>query len=433
MNNTIKFLFNIEDKHFRFDGKMPFEEHNRYKIAYLIQSYEMKCPIWGKRMLKNGFKAIKIKTFPINKTPTFLIIKKQKYLCKPSAGCPQTITKIAEIKGVQPKHRIANSINESIMIDLTKNRSIKDIAQDNNVSLSTIFRKLRSLSSYFKINRHWLPQAICLDDFKSGSALHDGMSMVLMNAENHRVIDVIKSRKNQYLKSYFLRFDRKARLAVRLVGVDLYDPYRNLINELFPNATIIADHFHIVVQAYTALKTTRIHVMNRYGKGTHEYRALKRYAKLIMTSNEKLDFTHYYPRINFKYAWLSSPEIIERLLQMSDDLRIAYEYYQNVLYIISHHDVKALDRLLEENIHDLPVELYNAHKTLKKHYNEVVVSLQTRLSNGPLEGINNKIKVIKRTAYGFRNFNNFRLRILLAVHNVKIEIKKAAPPYDEVA
>lgn len=218
---------------------MPFEEHNGYKIAHLIQSYEMKCPICGKKMLKNGFKALKIKTFPINKTPTFLVIKKQKYLCKPSAGCPQTITKIAEIKGIQPKHRIANSVNESIMIDLTKNRSIKDIAQDNNVSSSTVFRKLQSLSSYFKVNRHWLPRAICLDDFKSGSALHDGMSMVLMNAENHRVIDVIKSRKNQYLKSYFLRFDRKARLAVRLVVVDLYDPYRNLINELFPNAIII--------------------------------------------------------------------------------------------------------------------------------------------------------------------------------------------------
>lgn len=125
----------------------------------------------------------------------------------------------------------------------------------------------------------------------------------------------------------------------------MYDPYRNLINELFPN-----DHFHIVVQAYMVLKTT-------YCEGTHEYRALKRYAKLIMTSNEKLDFTHYYPRINFKHAWLSSPEVVEQLLRMSDDLRIAYEYYQDVLYIISQHDVKELDRLLEENIHDLPIAL----------------------------------------------------------------------------
>lgn len=77
--------------------------------------------------------------------------------------------------------------------------------------------------------------------------------MVLINAENHQVINLIKSRKNQYLKSYFLRFDRKAHLAVLFVVLDLYNPYRNLINELFPNAIIIADHFHIVVQAYMAL------------------------------------------------------------------------------------------------------------------------------------------------------------------------------------
>ena len=80
MSNDIKFLFNIKDEHLRFDEKIPFEEHNGCKIAHLIQSYEMKCPLCGKRMLKNGFKEVKIKAFPINKTPTILAIKKQKYI-----------------------------------------------------------------------------------------------------------------------------------------------------------------------------------------------------------------------------------------------------------------------------------------------------------------------------------------------------------------
>ena len=137
--------------------------------------------------------------------------------------------------------------------------------------------------------------------------------------------------------------------------VDLYDPYRNLNIEIFPNAIIVADHFHIVVQAYTALNATRIYVMNQYGKVTHEYRALKHYAKLLMTSSEKIDFIHYYRRINFKYASLSNTEVIERLLEMSNDLRTAYEYYQDLLYVISHHDVKALDELLEKNANDLPI------------------------------------------------------------------------------
>lgn len=89
-------------------------------------------------MLKNGFKTVKIKTLPISKTPTILVINKQKYIYKPSVDCPQTITKIATIKGIQFQTSITDSVNESITIDLTKNRSIKDIAQDNNVSSSTV-------------------------------------------------------------------------------------------------------------------------------------------------------------------------------------------------------------------------------------------------------------------------------------------------------
>lgn len=59
-------MFNIEYKYLCFNEKIPFEEHNGYKIAHLVQSYELKCPICGK-MLKNSFKTIKTKAFPTNK------------------------------------------------------------------------------------------------------------------------------------------------------------------------------------------------------------------------------------------------------------------------------------------------------------------------------------------------------------------------------
>ncbi len=58
-----------------------------------------------------------------------------------------------------------------------------------------------------------------------------------------------------------------------------------------------------------------------------------------------------------------------------------------------------------------------ARKTLKKHKEEITNSFKYNFSNGPLEGINNKIKVIIRTAYGYRNFYNFRLRILSSFSN----------------
>lgn len=66
---------------------------------------------------------------------------------------------------------------------------------------------------------HWLPRHIAFDDFKSGRFAPSGMSMILMNIENHRTIDIILSRRNRYLRNYFLRYDRAARLAVRTVTV----------------------------------------------------------------------------------------------------------------------------------------------------------------------------------------------------------------------
>lgn len=130
---------------------------------------------------------------------------------------------------------------------------------------------------------HWLPRHIAFDDFKSGRFAPSGMSMILMNIENHRTIDIILSRRNRYLRNYFLRYDRAARLAVRTVTVDLYTPYRHLIHELFPHAIIIADHFHVVAQAYRALNKIRVKAMNQAGNGSHQWRALKHFWKLILT------------------------------------------------------------------------------------------------------------------------------------------------------
>ncbi len=73
--------------------------------------------------------------------------------------------------------------------------------------------------------------------------------MILMNITKIIVPLILFCPTYRYLRNYFLRYDRAARLAVRTVTVDLYTPYRHLIHELFPRTIIIADHFHVVAQA----------------------------------------------------------------------------------------------------------------------------------------------------------------------------------------
>ena len=145
----------------------------------------------------------------------------------------------------------------------------------------------------------------------------------MISIANHRALDIILSRCNRYLRNSFLHYDRLTRLAVQTVTVDLYTPYQRLIHELFPHAIIIADHFHVVAQAYRALNQIQVQAMNRAGKGTHQWRALKRFWKLILTPSSELKYDNYWRWANFGYAQLADVEVIHRLLSFDEELKQA--------------------------------------------------------------------------------------------------------------
>lgn len=437
MTNDINFWTGIKDPHLKPDK--PFlTEDKELKIIHLIQSYPMRCPLCGQLMRRNGFrkKPVTIKILSLAGKPAVLKIRKQQYLCPPSAQCPKRVTKVAEVQGVKFACRIANVVKYHIVQELSENESMRTIASHHNVSINTVERQLEGLEDTFKTNPHWLPATIAFDDFKSGKFAQSKMSMILMNPQNHRTIDIIQSRNSRFMRSYFLsHYSKKARWSVKIVVVDLFEPYRNLIHELFPKAIIVADHFHVVVQAYRALQSVRLKVMKEYGANTHEYRALKHFWKLLMAKEGQLDYLHYYSRRNFEHARLSNQEVVERLLNFSSELRTAYEYYQDLITAISHHSQALLDQLIKRN--NLPNAIRRVKRTLVKHCQEIIASFYTRLTNGPIEGTNNKIKVIKRIAYGFRNFFHFRIRILVSLKTSNLMIrelsKKRTRPKAKVA
>lgn len=426
MNNSIRIALGIKDQHLILDQKgsaNPIEDKGDHIVVHLIQSYPMRCPRCGQLMKKNGIKEVHCLGPALNYKPTIWSIKKQKYLCKPSDICPKTITALATVTDIKTHDQITQSVKQRIMMLLTLNISEKDIGKELGVSDWTVRRVITNLDQAFKPNYHWLPRSIAFDDFKSGRFAPSGMSMILMNIENKRTLDIITSRRSSYLRNYFLRYDRAARLTVRTVTVDLYAPYRHLIHELFPNAIIIADHFHVVAQAYRALNRIRLQAMNRAGNGSHQWRALKRFWKLLLTPARNLRYDNYWSRCNFGYAQLTDVEFIQRLLDFDDSLRQAYQYYQDLILAMERHDEAELNQLLAVKWTHLPQPLQEVQRTLRKHKQEIYNSFNySTYTNGPVEGTNNKIKVIKRTAYGFRNFFNFRARILLALPNTYFAI-----------
>lgn len=425
MDNSTRTVLGIKDQHIDLDTKFPepIEEQDGQIIVHLIQTYPMVCPHCGRLMLKNGFKTVEAVAPSEHYKPTIWSIRKQKYICKPTSSCPQTITRLAMVTDINYHDHIIREVKQRIMMHLTLNESETDIGKILGVSDWTVRRVITSIEQDFQPNYHWLPRHLAFDDFKSGRFAPSGMSMILMNIENQRTLDIIYSRRHSYLRNYFLRYDRQARLAVQSVTVDLYTPYRKLIHELFPNAIIIADHFHVVAQAYRALNQVRIQVMNQAGKGSHQWRALKHFWKLLMTPAAELQYDNYRSRRNFGYAQLTDIEVVQRLLAFDENLEQAYQYYQELIVAIGQRDQATLDQLLALKLTQLSQPFQKVQRTLRTHKAEIYASFEhDTYTNGPIEGTNNKIKVIKRTAYGFRNFFNFRMRILLALPNTYIAI-----------
>ncbi|HBH6394367.1 TPA: transposase, partial [Enterococcus faecium] len=90
-----------------------------------------------------------------------------------------------------------------------------------------------------------------------------------------------------------------------------------------------------------------------------------------------------------------------------------YEVYQDFLSAIRRQDVPEFVALLKEDYKELPEHYQPVFTTFKKYRTEIKRALRVPYSNGPIECLNNHIKVLKRIAYGFRNFQNYQERIFL--------------------
>ncbi|EGD37938.1 transposase [Streptococcus sanguinis SK160] len=200
--------------------------------------------------------------------------------------------------------------------------------------------------------------------------------------------------------------------------MDMFSPYYDIARKLFPNAKIVLDCFHIVQHLSRAMNRLRIQIMNQLDKKSHKYRALKRYWKLIQQDSRKLSHKRFY-RPTFRMH-LTNREILEKLLYCSQELQEHYKLYQLLLFHFQEKQAGHFFGLIEDTISCVNPIFLTVFKTFLKDKEKILNALELPYSNAKLEATNNLIKVIKRNAFGFRNFENFKTRILIAL-NIKKE------------
>ena len=174
------------------------------------------------------------------------------------------------------------------------------------------------------------------------------------------------------------------------------------------------------LKKYDFQKTSKIPYLETNRK-SHEYKAIKRYWKLIQQDSRKLSDKRFY-RPTFRMH-LTNKEILDKILSYSEDLKHHYQIYQLLLFHFQNKEPEKFFGLIEDNLKQVHPIFQTVFKTFLKDKEKIVNALQLHYSNAKLEATNNLIKLIKRNAFGFRNFENFKKRIFIAL-NIKKERTK---------
>lgn len=361
-------------------------------------------------IIRNGSMKTAILIGQYNYQAVYLKLKKQRYLCK---HCRKTT--IAESTLINRHCFISNPVKFLIVKELSEIQSMTLIAKHMNVSTHTVIRQLKAWGDNLNPRPNVLPFHLSIDEFKSVKAVKNAMSAIIMDNAAHKVIDILEDRTQEYLRAYFLRFPLKERLKVKTITMDMYSPYREFLPRLFPNAIVIIDRFHIVQLLNRALNKYRIDIMNslRY-KQPRDYNKLKKLWKLILKPREALDYEEYKTHRLFD-GLMTEKGIVSYLTNLHPRLRKVYNYVHRTIEAIREHRFTDFKKTVKETRkHTLPKKVRTAFNTLTSYEDEIENSLTYTLSNGVIEGTINKIKMIKRSGYGYRNYGHLRCRILIS-------------------
>lgn len=385
MNNYTEKLLGLEDV--ILENVVETDSEKQILISMKRQPHDCPCCSMPTSTV-HDYRLQKIKDIPTFGLHTVLVLRKRRYVC-PSCG-----KRFAEKVPFLPKYqRTTNRLWVYILQQLRSAYSMKSIAQKVNVSASTVARVL----DYVSYNITSLPSVLSIDEFK-GNADGEKFQCIVTNPKKKIVLDILPDRKQEALCKYFSKFTNRSQ--VQYITMDMSGPFRATAKRCFPNAEIVADKFHVVRQVTWAFENVRKRVQKEFHQDRRKY--FKHARRLLLKRSEKLTSDQL--------------QQVSIMLSCSKELAFAYhlknEFYR---FMDSKNETEAKKRLknwmLIAAAADIP-EFKKCINTFSDWSKEILNAFKTGLSNGYTEGCNNRIKVIKRNAYGIRNFQRMRKRIL---------------------
>ncbi|MBD0263924.1 MAG: ISL3 family transposase, partial [Tolypothrix sp. Co-bin9] len=296
--------------------------------------------------------------------------------------------------------RLANKVIKEVL-----ETDVENAARRNRMSPSEIETILKELESELLKEKPNQIKKLGIDEITQLKA-GKNYAAVLVDLETRRPIALLEKRNKAVIAEYLSSLGSEVLNQIEEVSIDLWIPYKSLIQEMLPNAQVVADRFHVMKQINQELDARR----------KQEKRAALKIKNRQEREKKLAGLTHSkYPLLKKKECLSDQEQAqIDLLQKVAPDLGEMYRNKEAIRDIFESPITsdEALDKFLEwtQGAYKL---FPKSCRTISRWIDEILAYFDHRTTQGFVEGINQKIKLIKRRAYGLTNFNSFRRRVLL--------------------
>lgn len=228
------------------------------------------------------------------------------------------------------------------------------------------------------------------------------------DVEHHQIIDILPSRHFVDVAGFLDKQPASWKQRIAFGALDLSATYAAVYTVILPKAAQVVDCFHVIALANRALDEVRRRVQQEQtGHRGRRDDPLYRARRVLLAGEERLS--------------QKAAQRLSSLLALGDpnaEVAIAYRVKERLREFYRTRELPTARAMLDDLIghcrrRTMPPELQKLGRTLHTWFDKICNYHLARISNGPTEALNNLIKRIKRIGYGFRNFNNYRIRALL--------------------
>lgn len=371
------------------------------------------CPKCGVVAHVKDRSIVELVDLPAFGRPARLCWHKRRFRC-PDLDCPQgTWTEVDRRIGA-PRLVMSDRAGRWITKQVGRfARSVSEVGKELGCDWHTINDAVLAYGGALVADpdRYGAVNSLGLDEVlfvREGQFRRQHFSTSIVDVENAQLLDVVPGRSGKESKAWLEKKDPAWIAGVRFVTMDLSGPYRAVADEMLPKAVQVADPFHLIKLANQKLDECRRRVQNEvYGHRGRKDDPLYRARRLLTKANERLDE--------------KGQEKLKGLLEAGDPKGHvqmtwhAKEVVRSIYDYVNYKTALAFVTRLGKDFQDesYPLEVRSLGRTLTRWRFQIAAWHKSHVTNGPTEAANNLIKRVKRAAFGFRSFTNYRIRALL--------------------